>query len=109
MSQTIQERLQDEDEELYDHLFEHQILLEQVLAGPIMTLFANTTNFSVSTHILNMFILDGEEYIVTLILGIYKSMRKHIMALKDQFDIMAYLSKTVFVEALDQGKFYKQK
>lgn len=48
-----------------------------------------------------MFILDGEEYIVSLILGIYKSMRNQIMALKDQFDIMAYLSKTVFVEALD--------
>lgn len=108
VSQAIQDRLQDEDAELYDHLFEHQILLEQVLAGPIMTLFANTTNFSVSTHILNMFILDGEEYIVSLILGIYKSMRTQIMALKDQFDVMAYLSKTVFVEALDQGKFYKQ-
>lgn len=83
ISQRINERLQVEDHELYEHLFEYQIILEMVLAGPLMTLFANTTNFSVSTHILNMFILEGEKYITDLILHIYKSMRIEILTLSD--------------------------
>ena len=87
LSLKITERLVQEDQELHAHLFEHQILLEIVLAGPLMTLFANTTNFTVSTHIFNMFILDGEKYILDLIIHIYKSMRSHILNLTEQFDI----------------------
>ena len=33
---------------------------EAVLASPLMTLFANLLSFSEATHVLNMFILEGE-------------------------------------------------
>jgi len=79
ISQLLQDRLLAEDNELHEHLLDHQILLEVVLAGPLMTLFANTTCFSVTTHILNCFILDGENYLLELIMNILKSMRAHLL------------------------------
>jgi hypothetical protein len=45
-----------------------------VLAGPLMTLFSNILNFSEATHVLNMFILDGEKYMCDLLVNIYKNM-----------------------------------
>ena len=72
-----------------------------------MTLFAANTNFSESTHILSMFMLDGEAFIVSTILNVYKNMQTEIMKLKDQFEIQAYLSKEVFEEAMTQNKFYE--
>ena len=72
-----------EDAELHAHLFEYQVMLEIALAGPLMTLFTNTANFSVATHVINCFILDGEKYLVDLIVGIYKLKRLTIMSYKD--------------------------
>ena len=46
ISREIQERLKEEDIELYTHLAAKEILLEIFIAGPIMTLFANMANFS---------------------------------------------------------------
>jgi hypothetical protein len=83
LSAIIMERIEQEAPELHAHLFEYQIYLEIILAGPLMTLFAATTNFSESTHILSMFMLDGESFIVSTILNVYKNMQKEIMKLKD--------------------------
>lgn len=71
-----------------------------------MTLFANTLSFAESTHVLNMFILEGECMIVDLILNIYKNMTPDILAKKDQFEIQAYMSKTIYDQAMAEGKFY---
>ena len=48
-----------------------------------MTLFASNTSFSESTHILNMFMLDGEKFIVDTILNVYKNMEPEVLKLKD--------------------------
>lgn len=52
-----------------------------------MTLFANSLSFVESTHVLNMFILDGETFIIDTILNIYNNMSSEIIAKKDQFEI----------------------
>ena len=62
-------------------------MAEMVLAGPLMTLFANTTNFSITTHIFNCFMLEGEQYILDLVVNIFKSMRSNIMMQNGQFEI----------------------
>jgi len=83
ISKEILERLKQEDPDLHAHLTNYEILLEIFLAGPIMTLFANTANFSQTTHILNMFILDGEEFLIDLIINIYTCMREKILKIND--------------------------
>ena len=75
ITREIQERLKEEDIELYTYLSAKGILLEIAIAGRLMTLFTNVANFSQATHILNMFILDGERFLIDLIINIYTSMR----------------------------------
>ena len=87
LCQKIKDRLAIEDKQLSNHLVANDIILEIVLAGPLMTIFSNTTNLSITTHIMNCFILDGESYILDIILHLFKSVRKEIMAYKDQFEI----------------------
>jgi len=60
----------------------------------------------VTTHILNCFILEGENYLMGLIMNILKSMRAHLLSFKDQFELQAYMNKTMF-DALDCSKFYE--
>ena len=107
ISQIIMDRVAKEAPELFAHFFEYQILLEIILAGPLMTLFGNITGFNDSTHCLNMFILDGEKFMVELILNVFKNMAAQIISLKDSFEIQAYLCKDVFEQALKEDKFYK--
>ena len=73
--------------ELFAHLFEYQIYLEIVLAGCLMTLFSNNLSFSESTHILTMFMLEGESFMQELIVNIYINMSDKIIGFKDQFEI----------------------
>lgn len=74
ISQIIMDRVEKEAPELFAHFFEYQILLEIILAGPLMTLFGNIVGFNDTTHCLNMFILDGEKFMVELILNVFKNM-----------------------------------
>ena len=107
MSDALQARLKVEDRELYNFLLDNEIILEIVLSNSLMSLFANTTNFSVTTHILNCFILDGESYILDLLLNVYKSFRFSIMNFNDSHEIIDYMSKLMFVHAEKQSKYYE--
>merc|ERR1712166_817844 len=60
LSEKVQERLTIEDIQLSKFLSSKDIIYEMVLAGPLMTLFANTCQFSITSHIINCFILEGE-------------------------------------------------
>ena len=71
-----------------------------------MTLFANLLSFAEATHIFNLFLLDGETFIVDLILNIYRNMQGNILKLKDEFEVQAYMSKAIYDEALEKGLFY---
>jgi len=102
----IMERIQKEHPALHKHLTDNEICLEIILAGPLMTLFANTLNFTESTHILNMFMLEGQNFIVDLIVNCYKNMAGEVLKLKDSFEIQAYLTKDIFEQAIDAGMFY---
>lgn len=44
-----------------------------------MTLFSNILNFSEATHVLNMFILDGENYMMKLLINIFKNMQANLL------------------------------
>lgn len=57
----------------------HDVVLEAVLASPLMTLFSNLLTFSEATHVLNMFILDGESYIIDLLMNIMKNMAFEVL------------------------------
>ena len=54
------DRIQNEIPLLYEHLNKNEICLEILLSSPLMTLFSNIMSFSESTHIMNMYMLDGE-------------------------------------------------
>lgn len=82
----IMAKLKNDDFVLYTHLVDNEIGLEVALAGPLMTLFSNTANFSISTHVINCFILDGESYMIDLIVGIYILKRTTILSFVDQFE-----------------------
>lgn len=81
LSQLLIERLMNEVPELYEKFIEHEVVLEAVLASPLMTLFSNLLTFSEATHVLNMFILEGESYIVELLMNIMKNMSPEIIKL----------------------------
>lgn len=87
MSQKVMDEIEKKHPVLFSHLFEFQIYLEIVLAGPLLTLFSNNLSFSESTHILTQFMLDGEKFILNLIVNIYVSMSEKILNFKDQFEI----------------------
>lgn len=77
-----------------------------MLASPLLTLFANTMSFTEATHILSLFILDGEEFMTQLIFNIFKSMQTKILSIHEEFDLQAYISKPMYDDAFDQGLFY---
>ena len=83
LSQQIMDRLLLEIPSLHANLFEHQIFLEVMLVGPLMTLFSNLVSFTESTHILTLFILDGESFIMDLIINIYRNMQDKILKMND--------------------------
>lgn len=104
----IQSRVEKELPELWAHLFEYQIYLEVPLASPLMTLFSNSVNFIESTHIMNMFLLEGEQFIIALIMNIYKQMTPRILQLNDEYELLTFMTKTIYKQALDDGLFYPQ-
>ena len=93
LSQQLMVRIENELPVLHSHLFEYQVFLEVLLASPLMTLFSNMLNFQESTHIMNLFILDGEKFIMDLIMNVYKNMTPEVLKLTDNFEIQAYMSK----------------
>jgi hypothetical protein len=67
-------RIEDQLPCLHKHLFEYQIYLEVLLASPLMTLFSNIASHTEATHILTLFMLEGEPFMEDLIFNIYKNM-----------------------------------
>ena len=57
--------------------------MEAVMASPLMTLFTNMLTFSEATHVLNMFILEGEPFIIELIVNVMKNMKDEILKFND--------------------------
>ena len=77
------DRIESEIPDLFQVLQENEICLEVLLASPLMTLFANLLNFGEVTHIFNMFMLDGETFILDLIMNVYKNMKDEVIKRKD--------------------------
>ena len=94
--QLLTEKIEVEIPVLYETLIEHEVVLEAVFASPLMTLFANLLTFSEATHVLNMFILEGESFIVDLLMNIMKNMTMEILKFNSQFDIQQYMSRKMF-------------
>ena len=100
------ERLEKEVPVLYEKLIEEEVVIEAVLASPLMTIFSNILTFSEATHVLNMFILEGEKYLVELLLNVMKNMCHVILGYETQFEIQNYMCRKMFKQALKEGKFY---
>ena len=83
LSKILMTRIQKELPDLHSHLFEHQIYLEVLLASPLMTLFSNMLDIAEATHVLSMFILDGESFIMNTIFNIYKNMSPNVLKMKE--------------------------
>mmetsp|Transcript_2109 Transcript_2109/g.3724 ORF Transcript_2109/g.3724 Transcript_2109/m.3724 type:complete len:249 (-) Transcript_2109:41-787(-) len=98
----IQERIKGELPLLHAHLFEHQIIMEVILAGPLFTLFASNVNFSEATHVLNMFILDGKGFVVDLILSILATMQDRIVELDDSFEIQSFMAREMIEAGIEK-------
>jgi len=77
--QLLIERIEVEIPVLYSTLIEHEVVLEAVFASPLMTLFANMLTFSEATHVLNMFILEGEVFIIDILMNVLKNMTPEIL------------------------------
>jgi len=106
LSQQLTDLIKTEIPLLYQHLFEYQIFLEVLLASPLMTLFGNSLSFAEATHVMSLFILDGEASMKKIIMNVYKNMSAKVIEIKDQFEIQAYMSKQIYDDALEQGLFY---
>jgi len=94
--QTITERMEMELPYLYDKLKDQEVILEAVLSSPLMTLFSNVLSFSEATHVLNMFILDGESFIVDVLMNVMKNMGPHILKMDDYGEIFEYMRKGMY-------------
>ena len=99
--QLLTERIEVEIPVLYETLIQHEVVLEAVFASPLMTLFANLLTFSEATHVLNMFILEGEQFIVDLLMNILKNMTMEILKFDSQFEIQQYMSRKMFIQAIN--------
>lgn len=106
LSNKLMDKIQIEMPHLGKKLIDNEVALEPVIASPLLTLFSNILSFSESTHILNMFILDGEEVIIDLLMNVFNKMQTKIMAYDSQFEISKYLSKDVFTQAMKEQSFY---
>ena len=81
--------------------------LEIALAGPLMTLFSNIVPLSEATQILSCFILDGEPFLMDLFINIFVKMKPEILKrAEDGFELSTYLSKQLYLDALQTGRFY---
>jgi len=81
---------------LYDKLKDKEVILEAVLSSPLMTLFSNVLSFSEATHVLNMFILDGESFIVDVLMNVMKHMGPRILKMDDYGEIFEYMRKGMY-------------
>ena len=61
-----------------------------------MTLFSNLLSYTEATHILSMFILEGEPFMIDLIFNILRNKKSKIISLTDQFEIQAFMSKEMY-------------
>ena len=83
LSAIIMQKIEKELPNLFDHLSKNEIYLEVLLASPLMTIFSNLVSFSEATHIMNLFILDGEQFLIDLIMNIYRNMLPEILKIED--------------------------
>lgn len=105
-SSKMMKKIQNELPKLYSHLAKFEVYLEILLASPLMTLFSNILSYTEATHILNQFILNGENYMISLIFNVYKNKSEKIITIKDSFEIQAYMSKEIYEEAINEEIFY---
>lgn len=107
-ARNLSKRLGDTDEELFTLFGDGDVpLLEIALAGPLMTLFSNIVPLSEATQILSCFILDGETFLMDLFMNIFTKMKPEILKRKDDsFELSTYLSKQLYLDALQTGNFY---
>jgi len=65
-----------------------------------MTLFCSTLPLSESTHVLNMFILEGEEFLYLIIMNAFRHSEKKILDFDDLFELQQFLQREMLEEAL---------
>lgn len=100
VAQLVYEEIRQKLPDLYQHLQDQQVILEVVLAGPLLTLFGSILPFSEATHILNLFILDGEQAIFDLVMKVMSSMKQQILQIQDSFEIQSYLARDLWDHSL---------
>jgi hypothetical protein len=72
------------------------------LAGPLLTLFASCLSFSDATHVLTCFMLDGEKFVLELLVAIFRSSEKEILEIDDPFELQSFLSKEFIQKAVNE-------
>jgi hypothetical protein len=75
-------------------------MLTPGLASGFMSLFTNCLPLEASLRVMDYFMLQKTEAIVSLAKQILKAQRKEIMEISENYQTQAYMVKTVYREAL---------
>ena len=91
---------------LYIHLESQKICLEALLSSPFMVLFSNTIPCEHSLRVLDRFIHYGQHTLIAIVKNVFIKMQDKLLKIRDPFDLNRYMSKQMFLDAINEKKFF---
>lgn len=101
----FQSHLKRKNKSVYEHIkLDEGFTYEACITSQIITLFIYDCEFDQATRMFEMFLLDGEQVIVDLLVTFIEKQTNRIMQLTD-FELMNYLRKEMITDTLNEYSF----
>jgi hypothetical protein len=94
-TQVIRDHLKSKHPKVFRTLNEHNVILESLLASPLLTMFSNLIPLNDALIVLERFMLDGEKAIRDIFVHLFKLYESEIVGM-DCWDIQVYLSRSMY-------------
>lgn len=101
MSRFLQERLEEDNPEVLDHLNANCLVVEGTFTPHFMTLFVYLTPIEIATRLFEVFILDGDLAIVRILLRMIDLKQAELLKRQDT-ELQRYVLKDMIVECVEQ-------
>ena len=101
MSRFLQERLEEDNPEVLDHLNANCLVVEGTFTPHFMTLFVYMTPIEIATRLFEVFILDGDLAIVRILLRMIDLKQAELLKRQDT-ELQRYVLKDMIVECVEQ-------
>ena len=82
------------------------ILLEALLASPVMGLFANLLPLQHSLRVLDRFLYFGEEALINIVKEAYSVNKSEILKIREAFDLQIYCTRKIYFDAIQKKKLF---